>query len=434
VTGPEDQDSSADNLGAPRQEQADVASLRARYEEAITHRWYQEAGSRALPLGRLLAEYGDVAGARAAYQQAINIGHPNTAAWAATGLGTLLAGAGDMAGARAAHQLAIDSCDRDVAPRAALDLGTQLAEYGDVAGARAAYQLAIDSHPDIGPRAAAYLGQMLAGQGDVAGARAAYLKAMDSGHLVMAGWAAWQLGQLLAGQGDVAGARACYQKAMKSGNRDAAAQAAANLGLLLAEQGDVAGARAAYRKAVDSGDLELATWAAERLGQLPRKTAGRSSATGQGRGSSRSPALSNRDRVGRGLEFLASGLGPFVHARMAAASPVGQDWAEVLAPRDRSRYGGTEPRDTQSDSRFLLRVMTENWGSFKGRLSPVERGFAAELRDTGNKWAHGQAFSAEDTYRALDTMERLLTAIGAADQASQVRKIRTGPQPPLPAP
>jgi hypothetical protein len=77
--------------------------------------------------------------------------------------------------------------------------------------------------------------------------------------------------------------------------------------------------------------------------------------------------------------------------------------------------------------------MTENWGSFKGRLSPVERGFAAELRDTGNKWAHGQAFSAEDTYRALDTMERLLTAIGAADQASQVRKIRTGPQPPLPA-
>jgi hypothetical protein len=196
----------------------------------------------------------------------------------------------------------------------------------------------------------------------------------------------------------------------------------------------VAGARAAYRKAVDSGDLELATWAAERLGQLPRKTAGRSSATGQGRGSSRSPALSNRDRVGRGLEFLASGLGPFVHARMAAASPVGQDWAEVLAAGDRSRYGGTEPRDTQSDSRFLLRVMTENWGSFKGRLSPVERGFAAELRDTGNKWAHGQAFSAEDTYRALDTMERLLTAIGAADQASQVRKIRTGPQPPLPAP
>ena len=34
----------------------------------------------------------------------------------------------------------------------------------------------------------------------------------------------------------------------------------------------------------------------------------------------------------------------------------------------------------------------------------------------------------------LDTMERLLTAIGATEQASQARKIRTGPQPPLPAP
>jgi len=363
VTGPEGQDSSAYSLGAPRQGQADVASLRARYEEAITHRLYKEAGSRALFLGRRLAEYGDVAGARAAYQQAINIGEPNTAAWAATDLGLLLAGAGDMAGARAAHQLAIDSRDRHVAH-----------------------------------------------------------------------WAAWRLGQLLAEQGDVAGARACYQKAIKSGNRDAAAQAAANLGLLLAEQGDVAGARAAYRKAIDSGDLELATWAAERLGQLSRKTAGHGSATGPGRGSSRGPALSNRDRVGRGLEFLASGLGPFVHARMAAASPAGQDWAEVMAARDSSRYGGTEPRDTQSDPRFLLRMMTENWGSFKGRLSPVERGFASELRDTGNKWAHGQAFSAEDTYRALYTMERLLTAIAATEQASQARKIRIGPHPPLPAP
>jgi len=34
----------------------------------------------------------------------------------------------------------------------------------------------------------------------------------------------------------------------------------------------------------------------------------------------------------------------------------------------------------------------------------------------------------------LDTMERLLTAIGATEQASQARKIRTGPQSPLPAP
>ena len=38
-------------------------------------------------------------------------------------------------------------------------------------------------------------------------------------------------------------------------------------------------------------------------------------------------AMSNRDRVGRGLEILAAGLGPFVDARMAAAAPVaGTGW------------------------------------------------------------------------------------------------------------
>ncbi len=43
---------------------------------------------------------------------------------------------------------------------------------------------------------------------------------------------------------------------------------------------------------------------------------------------------------------------------------------------------------------------------------------------TGNRWAHGEPFSADDTCRALDTMERLLTAVGAAGQASKVRGLR----------
>jgi HEPN superfamily Swt1-like protein len=47
----------------------------------------------------------------------------------------------------------------------------------------------------------------------------------------------------------------------------------------------------------------------------------------------------------------------------------------------------------------------------KDQLSRVEQGFATELKDAGNRWAHGDPFSADDTYRALDTMERLLTPI-----------------------
>jgi hypothetical protein len=136
----------------------------------------------------------------------------------------------------------------------------------------------------------------------------------------------------------------------------------------------------------------------------------------------------NRERVGQGLEHLASGLGPFVDAGMSAATPGDQDWLDVLAARDRSRFGSGR-RYSLNDARFLLRVVTEEWRVFRDHLSRVQQSFASELRDTGNKWAHGDEFSAEDTYRALDTMERLLTAVHAPVQAEEVRQIRLGVRP-----
>src|SRR5690348_10688274 len=102
--------------------------------------------------------------------------------------------------------------------------------------------------------------------------------------------------------------------------------------------------------------------------------------------------MSNRDRVGRGLEILAAGLAPFVDARMTAAVPGGRDWVEMLQARDLSRHGG-ERQYSRADPRFLLRVITEEWRAFKDQLSRAEQSFASELRDTGNRWAHGDAFS-----------------------------------------
>jgi predicted AAA+ superfamily ATPase len=134
-------------------------------------------------------------------------------------------------------------------------------------------------------------------------------------------------------------------------------------------------------------------------------------------------AMSNRDRVGRGLEILAGGLSPFVEARMAAVVPDGRDWVEVLEARDASRHG-SDRQYSRSDPRFLLRILTEEWRAFKDHLSRPEQSFASELRDTGNRWAHGEAFSADDTYRALDTIERLLTAVDAAEDAAQVHRLR----------
>ena len=134
-------------------------------------------------------------------------------------------------------------------------------------------------------------------------------------------------------------------------------------------------------------------------------------------------AMSNRERVGRGLEILAAGLGPFVDERMTAAAPANRDWVGMLQARDAAKHG-REKQYSKSDPQFLLQVITEEWRAFRDHLSRAEQSFASELRDTRNRWAHGDAFSADDTYRALDTMERLLTAVDATDQATEVRRLR----------
>ncbi|HOA58222.1 MAG TPA: Swt1 family HEPN domain-containing protein, partial [Dermatophilaceae bacterium] len=134
--------------------------------------------------------------------------------------------------------------------------------------------------------------------------------------------------------------------------------------------------------------------------------------------------LSNRDRIGKGLELLAEGLLPFIESRMtSAASQVGGDWVRLIAARDEAKHGKAA-RLSKDDPALLLRVLTEDWRVFSGELGRVEQSFASELRDVRNRHAHNDSFTGDDTYRALDTMERLLTAAGAPDQADAVRRIR----------
>lgn len=134
-------------------------------------------------------------------------------------------------------------------------------------------------------------------------------------------------------------------------------------------------------------------------------------------------ALTNRDRVGKGMEVLAQGLRPFVDRHMSGKVPEGRDWVEILAARDAAKHG-TVRKQSADDPRFLLRVLTEEWRAFDGALSRVEQSYASELRDVGNRWAHNENFSGNDTSRALDSMERLLTIAGAAVQAEQVNRLR----------
>lgn len=139
-------------------------------------------------------------------------------------------------------------------------------------------------------------------------------------------------------------------------------------------------------------------------------------------------SLSNKDRIGKGLDLLAEGLLPFVSPRMAAAAgAAGGDWVRLIAARDEAKHGKSMIL-SEDDPALLLRVLTEEWRVFSADLSRVEQSFASELRDVRNRYAHGQSFTADDTYRALDTMERLLTAVGGVDQAEQVRRFRADHQ------
>ncbi|WRS29200.1 DUF499 domain-containing protein [Actinomycetaceae bacterium MB13-C1-2] len=134
-------------------------------------------------------------------------------------------------------------------------------------------------------------------------------------------------------------------------------------------------------------------------------------------------AMNNRDRVGKAFDLLSEGLEPEVDEVMTQAYNTAE-WPDEWAQAD-ARKRGTNPWVmSKSDVQVQLRALTEQGYHFKDRLSRAQQGFASELRDARNRWAHGDAFSSDDAIRTLDTIERLLQAVDAPDSAADVRKIR----------
>lgn len=139
-------------------------------------------------------------------------------------------------------------------------------------------------------------------------------------------------------------------------------------------------------------------------------------------------ALSNRDRVERALGVLSVHLEPFVHEVLAPLIPDGTTWVDVIRIKDEDAHGPSERTYARTDVQLQLRVMTENLGALKrpfgARLSRAEENLVSELRAVRNDWAHQKPFGYDDTYRVLDTTERLLRAVGATDPADRLRQDR----------
>jgi hypothetical protein len=132
-------------------------------------------------------------------------------------------------------------------------------------------------------------------------------------------------------------------------------------------------------------------------------------------------AISNHDRVTRALDLLKNGLEPFVEREITRAiEQSGFDTSVLQRDNDRLKLDGA---NSEWDASALLRTMWESWNVvFRKTLGHEERSLVSELRTTTDKWAHQQTFSFDDTYRALDSTARLLTAISAEAEASEVER------------
>ncbi|MDR1394740.1 MAG: DUF499 domain-containing protein, partial [Deltaproteobacteria bacterium] len=141
----------------------------------------------------------------------------------------------------------------------------------------------------------------------------------------------------------------------------------------------------------------------------------------------------NQALVGDGFQILRSVLVPYLHSELHGA--LGKKWWEqgVLAKLDSDFKKdlptfAEKPQDLAAKLEIYgcLLVLTLNWRDVFGKkLSKDHLTWANELKSTRNKWAHmGQNdFSAEDTFRALDTMSRFCQQLDS-DKTEEIMALR----------
>ena len=113
-------------------------------------------------------------------------------------------------------------------------------------------------------------------------------------------------------------------------------------------------------------------------------------------------ATTNHERVGKALDLLKAGLGPFVDREVQGAVKTRRVNPATLRRFVDDPLLGDRPA-TESDVAALLKLMWETWnGVFRAILGPAERSSVSELRGHRNRWAH-QAPSRATTPTACST-------------------------------
>ena len=133
-------------------------------------------------------------------------------------------------------------------------------------------------------------------------------------------------------------------------------------------------------------------------------------------------AITNHERVGKALDLLKEGIKPFIERELK--TQYGDSWMSNVKDILNDTRLGVSKNDPLQDVAVLLVLMDRAWGEvFRRVLGKAERSLVNELLAARNRWAHQEPFSSDDTYRALDSAGRLLTAV-SAPQSNEVEKTK----------
>lgn len=133
-------------------------------------------------------------------------------------------------------------------------------------------------------------------------------------------------------------------------------------------------------------------------------------------------AKSTRHYVFAGMELLPVALIPFVEKRLESA--LTGHWQVRVAERVRNPKPDSNG-NVAWDQALLLRCMDIFWTeAFRSVLGKSERSIVNELAEVRNKLSHNETFTYDDAERALDSMRRLMDAIGAGEPAIEIGKMR----------
>lgn len=143
--------------------------------------------------------------------------------------------------------------------------------------------------------------------------------------------------------------------------------------------------------------------------------------------------MQNSETITKGFDILLHSLAPYLAQQMIAFYGEDNWWQDgVLGTlyddqkRDLPLSGSFGDLVDSLDIANTLRLMDLKWDElFRKKLTYSHRNFLKELQNTRNKWAHhgGEDFSDDDTWRALDTMARMLSDIDD-DAAAEIRGIQ----------